>query len=168
MKDWDNVDEKAITWKAAPGDAEPDATIFRLRARLVSKGSTEEPLATADDLWLKIKVYAEGGENKVHMHPNQDHAFIVLHGKARFYNKEDDFRELNPNEGIMLPAGRHYKFASCGDVPLVVLRAGARRAGLHSDMRTQEGGPVTVRRLREGTYISPDVQYTDEYYDYGC
>jgi mannose-6-phosphate isomerase-like protein (cupin superfamily) len=163
MKDWVDQDEKVQVW-AGTKPNEPDATIFRMRARLVDKGSTEEPLAVADHLWLKIKVYAEGGENKIHAHPNQDHSFIVLHGRAKFFDRDGDSRELGPNEGIMLPAGRHYKFGSVGDEPLVVLRAGAVKGDAHPDNRTQEGGPVTVRRLRDGVYISPDVHYTDEYY----
>ena len=167
MKDWADQDEKAQVWKAsATGAPEPDATIFRMRAQLVEQGSTEEPLAVADHLWLKIKVYAEGGENRIHMHPNQDHAFIVLHGRARFYDREGDCRELGKNEGILLPAGRHYKFASCGDgEPLVVLRAGAVKGDAHPDMRAQEGRPRAVARLREGVYISPDVKYRDTYFE---
>ena len=165
MKDWVDQDEKAQVWKAtSKGLPEPDAVVFRMRARLVDKGSTEEPLAVGDHLWLKIKVYAEGGENKLHTHPNQDHAFIVLHGRARFYDRVGDTRELGKNEGIMLPAGRHYKFASCGDEPLVVLRAGAVKGDAHPDNRSQEGNPVRVARLREGIYISDDVEYSDGYF----
>jgi mannose-6-phosphate isomerase-like protein (cupin superfamily) len=166
MKDWTDLDEKSIAWKAPPdAPGEPDATLFRLRARLVSRGSTEEPLCVGDDLWLKIKVYAEGGENKVHAHPNQDHAFIVLHGRARFFDSAGAWRELGVNEGIMLPAGRHYKFGSVGDEPLVVLRAGAVKAGENVDLRAEEGGPAVPRRTRGQVFISDDVEYRDDYYE---
>ena len=58
---------------------------FSMHAQLLDAGNTEEPLAVGEHLWLKIKVYAKGGENKLHAHPHQDHSFIVLDGRARFY-----------------------------------------------------------------------------------
>ncbi len=43
-----------------------------------------DPLATAENLWISLKVYASGGENALHFHGGEEHAFIVLQGKATF------------------------------------------------------------------------------------
>ncbi len=51
----------------------------------LSQGTTNDPLATADSLWLSAKVYASGGENSLHIHTIEDHSFFVLQGEATFY-----------------------------------------------------------------------------------
>ena len=54
---------------------------------------------------VAIKCYAEGGENEFHAHAKEDHTFIVLQGRARFYQPDQAARELGRNEGILIPAG---------------------------------------------------------------
>ncbi|MEE8517295.1 MAG: cupin domain-containing protein, partial [Alphaproteobacteria bacterium] len=138
----------------------PEVAFFSMKTQLLDKGNTEVPLAMTDKLWLKIKVYAEGGENRLHAHPHQDHSFIVLQGRARFYGPEGESRECGPNEGIMLPAGSFYHFCNITDQPLVLLRIGATvDDGKHPDMRIINGDEWKVRRGRGATYISPDVSY---------
>jgi mannose-6-phosphate isomerase-like protein (cupin superfamily) len=102
-----------------------DPKMFRLRTQLLSKGRSDYVLANTDLMTIRIKCYAQGGENALHAHPAEDHAFIVLEGEARFVGKESEIGVLKKNDGIMLPKGTYYKFESCGDPPLVLLRVGA-------------------------------------------
>jgi mannose-6-phosphate isomerase-like protein (cupin superfamily) len=104
--------------------------IYRVRTQLLSKGRTDYVLASTDLMTVRIKCYAQGGENVLHSHPGEDHTFIVLAGKARFFDKNGETAELSRNEGIMLQRGTYYKFQSCGDEPLVLLRVGAEKEKL--------------------------------------
>lgn len=143
----------------------PEVAFFSIKAQQLDKGNTEVPLAMTDKLWLKIKVYAEGGENQLHAHPYQDHSFIVLQGRARFYGPEGESRECGANEGIMLPAGAFYYFCNITDQPLVLLRIGATiDDDKHPDMRIMNGDEWNIRRGRGATYISPDVVYREGEY----
>ncbi len=136
---------------------------FTMRAQLLDSGNTEVPLAVGEHLWLKIKVYAKGGENKLHAHPYQDHSFIVLDGRARFHGPRGEKKELDRNDGIFLPAGSFYWFETISEEPLVVLRLGAVMApDKHPDMRIMPDGEWAVRRGRSETFISHDVAYRDD------
>jgi mannose-6-phosphate isomerase-like protein (cupin superfamily) len=104
------------------------AQVFRLRTPLLSKGRSHTILASskADTgaMNVAIKCYAEGGENEFHAHAREDHTFIVLAGRARFYQPDEPARELGRNEGILIPAGALYKFEVASAEPLVLLRVG--------------------------------------------
>jgi mannose-6-phosphate isomerase-like protein (cupin superfamily) len=104
------------------------AQVFRLRTPLLSQGRSHTILASskADTgaMNVAIKCYAEGGENEFHAHAKEDHTFIVLQGRARFYQPDQPARELGRNEGILLPAGALYKFEVASDEPLVLQRVG--------------------------------------------
>ena len=147
-----------------PADA-PKPSFFKMRARKLSRGSTEEPLAIGKHLWLKIKVYGKGGENKLHAHANQDHSFIVLDGKARFHGPRGEKKTIGRNEGILLPAGSYYWFESVGKHPLVLLRAGALADANKPDIRVMTDGGKKVRRTAETVYVSPDVVYRDDWFE---
>ncbi len=69
-------------------DAEnhPKAQIFSLKTPLLSAGRTNTPVAGTDLLKVRVKVYAEGGENGLHAHFDEDHSFIILQGQATFYD----------------------------------------------------------------------------------
>ena len=99
---------------------------FKLRAQLLDDGRDIVPLAETENLWTWIKVYASGGENVLHAHVNEDHMFIILHGRAKFYGPNKEEKELGRNEGLMLPAGTFYYFNCTSEEPLVLLRVGAR------------------------------------------
>ena len=99
---------------------------FRLRGfPLLSAGNTFNFLAAAPGLWAHLKVYAEGGENGVHAHPDEDHLFVVLDGEATFVDVEGDLTVVGALEGMMVPRGAAYAFRSTGDGNLVMLRVGA-------------------------------------------
>ncbi|MFB2768934.1 cupin domain-containing protein [Pelatocladus sp. BLCC-F211] len=104
--------------------------LFRLRTQLLSKGRSDYTLASTDLMSIRIKCYAKGGENVLHAHPAEDHAFVILAGAAKFSGKEGEVAMLTRNQGILLPKGCYYKFESCGDEPLVMLRVGAQKENL--------------------------------------
>lgn len=148
----------------APWDSgeavKPD--FFKMHAQLLDAGNTETPLAVGEHLWLKIKVYAKGGENQLHAHPYQDHSFIVLAGRARFHGPRGEEKELGPNDGIFLPKGCFYWFETISEEPMVLLRVGATVApDKHPDTRIMDGGQWKVRRGRDETFVSKDVKYRD-------
>lgn len=119
--------ETGVDGGQAEAEADSAATIFALKSQLLSEGRTNRVLASTDLLTLRIKVYAEGGENGLHAHFDEDHSFIVLDGQATFYDKRGNATVVDKYEGIMLPKGVYYRFMSTGQTNLVLLRAGAGR-----------------------------------------
>ena len=157
--------------KGGKGDAmeipanAPKPSFFTMRAQRLSRGSTEEPLAIGKHLWLKIKVYGKGGENKLHSHLNQDHSFVVLGGKACFHGPRGEKRTIKRNQGILLPAGSYYWFESVGKDPLVLLRVGALVDADKPDKRLMPDGSSAVRRTADTVFVSPDVVYREDWYE---
>jgi mannose-6-phosphate isomerase-like protein (cupin superfamily) len=113
-------------------DTPSDDGVFNLRSPLLKQGITTDTRARTDHLRITIKVYANGGENLMHSHNHEDHAFVVLSGQATFrINTEDNVKVLNKWEGVMLPKDTDYKFESTGgDGHLVMLRIGAVIPGI--------------------------------------
>ncbi len=108
----------------------PEPQVFQLKTQLLSKGRSDYTLAKTDLMSVRIKCYAQGGENVLHSHPGEDHTFVVLAGKARFFGKDGEVGVFTTNQGILLPRGSFYNFQSCGDEPLVLLRVGAEKEKL--------------------------------------
>jgi mannose-6-phosphate isomerase-like protein (cupin superfamily) len=119
-----------------------EPSLFRLRTQLLSEGRSDFVLANTDLMTIRIKCYAQGGENALHAHPAEDHVFIVLDGAAKFVGKDGEIGVLAKNEGIMLPKGTYYRFKSCGDAPLVLLRVGAARERLPVSRVNPQGNPI--------------------------
>jgi mannose-6-phosphate isomerase-like protein (cupin superfamily) len=107
--------------------APPKAQVFSLKTPLLSEGRSNTAVAETDRLKLRVKVYAEGGENGLHTHNDEDHSFVILQGQATFHDEEDNVTVVNKYEGILLPKGAYYWFQSTGDENLVLLRVGAGR-----------------------------------------
>ena len=101
------------------------AEFFSLKTPYLSEGRSNTLLARTDLLRLTVKVYAEGGENALHTHSKEDHAFIVLEGEATFHDIESNKTVVSQNQGVMLPAGAYYFFQSTGTTNLVLLRVSA-------------------------------------------
>ena len=102
------------------------ASFFKMRAQMLEKGRTNTLLAKTDNMSAILKVYASGGENGLHTHPNEDHTFIVLQGSARYYDADGGHMDIGKHEGIMLPAGAYYWFEATSKEPLVLVRVGCR------------------------------------------
>jgi mannose-6-phosphate isomerase-like protein (cupin superfamily) len=115
------------------------AQVFNLTTPYLVQGITSDERAMSELLSVLIKVYASGGENRMHAH--EDHSFIVLEGQATFHlDSEDNVRLLKPFEGVMLPKGTYYRFESTGQGNLVMLRIGASLPGAPKQALYPEGG----------------------------
>ena len=101
-------------------------TVFKMRAQMVEEGRIQHTLAKSDNMTAIIKVYASGGENGLHTHPNEDHVFLIMQGKARYYDADGGHVDVGKNEGIMLPAGAYYWFEAISEEPLVLMRFGCK------------------------------------------
>ncbi|MEX2431636.1 MAG: cupin domain-containing protein [Dehalococcoidia bacterium] len=108
--------------------------VFNLKTPYVSAGQITTLLAETEGLWISIKVYADGGENALHAHAVEDHAFVVLEGEATFYGKSGEPTVLTQYEGMMLAKGTLYRFHNSGEGNLVMLRAGGGKKIGHSRM----------------------------------
>lgn len=90
-----------------------------------TRGHTAAALLGATDrMRVNLKAYAEGGENTLHAHTNEDHTFIILGGRATFTGPNGEKTTLGRNEGILLPRGSLYYFHAEPGEPLVILRMG--------------------------------------------
>lgn len=119
-------DDKQHIARAASEATAKKPSFFKMRAQMLDQGRTNTMLARTDNLWAILKVYASGGENGLHTHPNEDHTFIVLQGSARYYDADGGHTDVGRHEGIMLPAGAYYRFEATSKEPLVLVRIGCR------------------------------------------
>lgn len=92
---------------------------------LLSAGSTTDLVARSSSMWVHVKLYAEGGENGLHAHRDEDHVFVVLGGEATFMDEHGAETVVASNDGILIPHGTLYCFRSSGGTNLVMLRIGA-------------------------------------------
>jgi mannose-6-phosphate isomerase-like protein (cupin superfamily) len=150
---------------AAPVDTSIKPAFFRLRAQLLDDGRSNTPIAETDNMWARLKVYASGGENTLHAHPNEDHMFIILAGEATFYGPNGEEKPLGRNEGIMLPAGSFYHFHATSAEPLVLLRVGcgANDREDHLKRIAIDGGPLPGKS-KANKWKAP-VYRDGEYYE---
>ncbi len=102
------------------------ASKFTMRGLpLLSDGASFDALANSENLWLSVKVYSSGGENALHAHTIEDHAFVVMQGRATFHFEDGTTQEARQYEGVMLPKGIFYRFEADESENLVMLRVGA-------------------------------------------
>ncbi len=102
-----------------------EAKTFELRTPMLKQGTSHKNLAGTDLMGIALKGYAEGGENGLHTHPGEDHAFVVLDGEMTLYDKDEKVTVLKRGQGIMIPSGWYYWFKSSGGEPLVFLKLSA-------------------------------------------
>ncbi len=112
----------------------------------LSEGASYDHLASAENLWLSAKVYSSGGENALHAHMTEDHAFVVLQGKATFHFEDGSTCLALPFEGIMLPKGVMYRFEAGVEENLVLLRIGAAQRSDPANRQLQKhGSPLELK-----------------------
>jgi len=137
---------------------------FSLKIERLSAGKAEALLGQADELEMRIKVYAEGGENVLHAHLDHDHSFVVLDGEATFYDQTGNATVIGKNRGIMLPRGTYYRFGNTGPGNLVLLRAGGGHKPKDGYPRAVgKTGPATPRLTPENSKRS-GVPVPGEYF----
>ena len=120
--------QSAKTGSVSEIDKKNARTVFKMRTQMVDQGRTQTTLADTGNMTVHIKVYASGGENGLHTHPNEDHVFLIMQGKARYFDADGGHIDVGKHEGIMLPAGAYYWFESIGGEPLVLMRVGGKVA----------------------------------------
>jgi mannose-6-phosphate isomerase-like protein (cupin superfamily) len=136
---------------ATQTQAKPEAQFFALMAPLLAEGRSDTTVAKTDLLRLRLKVYASGGENVLHVHPNEDHAFVILQGEATFHiGAEDAVSVLTKYQGIMLPRGVAYWFQSSAPENLVMLRAGAAETWPQNGRLGPDGHAIPGDSLENG------------------
>lgn len=117
--------ERLMTSIGFDPDAKKPST-FTMESPLPEKGNDRTYMAHTDRMSIFLNVYGpEDGENKLHTHTNEDHAFIVLMGEAEFVGPNGEKTKLRKNQGIMLPRNCLYTFSAQNGEPLVMLRVGA-------------------------------------------
>ena len=137
-----------------PNVAIDKAVLFSMRnLPLLEQGTTYDPLATAENFGSD-KVYASGGENALHAHGGEDHAFIVLQGKATFTFGDGRTSVVGEYEGVMIPKNAQYKFEADESENLVLLRVGggARKVAGLKDL-TRFGTPRTFCNRRRSPTV---------------
>lgn len=134
-----------------------EITKFSLKAPLLAKGRTMDLLGATDLMTAHIKVYAEGGENVLHAHTEEDHLFVILAGQATFHlGREDRVTIVNTHEGVLIPKGSHYWFHASGDENLVLLRVGAKKDGYNGvDDRVGADGKPLPGESAENKHVDP-------------
>ncbi len=124
----------------------PKAQLFSLKTPYMKQGRVTQTVAKTENMWIATKINAEGGENEIHTHLNQDHAFIVLEGEMSVFDENGSEMKLKPYQGVMLPKGAYYRYLNTGAGNLVVLRVGA-----HTPDKLQKGEAMRV--MPDGTPI---------------
>jgi Cupin domain len=94
-------------------------------------------------MWIHTKINAEGGENEIHSHLDEDHSFIVLEGEMSVFDEKGNEMKVGKYQGVMIPKGAYYRYLNTGSGNLVVIRIGAGIKG-------QPQGGVDVRVRPDG------------------
>jgi mannose-6-phosphate isomerase-like protein (cupin superfamily) len=97
--------------------------VFKYTRPVLDEPKRYLKLCQTDIMKGQVQVVREGGENKLHAHPNRDGFWFVLRGRARFYTEGDRLvADLGENEGILVPRGYKYWFESSGAEMLELLQ----------------------------------------------
>ncbi len=121
----------------------PKSEVFSLKTPYLASGRITKLVSKTDGLWIHTKINAEGGENALHCHTHEDHAFIVLEGEGSFFDEEGNETTVKPFQGIMIPKGAYYRYLNTGKGNLMVVRVGAgiKKAGVASRI-DPDGKPI--------------------------
>jgi mannose-6-phosphate isomerase-like protein (cupin superfamily) len=130
----------------------PKAKMFSLKTPYMQQGRVTQLVAETPNMWIHTKINAEGGENEIHKHLDEDHAFIVLEGQMSVFDEKGNELEIKQYQGVMIPKGAYYRYLNTGEGNLVVLRVGAGIKG------QQQGG----QEMRLGSDGKPLASGTPE------
>lgn len=105
-------------------------TVFKYERPETDKAKAFVRFFRGDIMRASVQVVNEGGENNLHAHPSTDGFWMVLGGRARFYGEGDAvIADLGVNEGVHIPRGFEYWFASSSEAPLEILHVTASVPG---------------------------------------
>jgi mannose-6-phosphate isomerase-like protein (cupin superfamily) len=131
---------KATATAQAQAKETPKAKLFSLKTPYMKQGRVTQLAAETSNMWIHTKINAEGGENEIHTHLDEDHAFIVLEGEMSVFDEKGNEMKLKRHQGVMLPRGAYYRYLNTGAGNLVVLRVGSTVAD-----KPQAGQAMRVR-----------------------
>lgn len=122
------------------GDTEKGLAPFKkgsIALKEIAEGKSIEVLAKTDILSVGVQyVSPNGGETNLHSHAATDQVWLVLDGEATFYGEGDRVvARLGKLDTLLVPRATPYWFASTGKQTLVIVRLGAKAAGIE-DKRT--------------------------------
>ena len=63
---------------------------------------------------VAIKGYAQGGENALHAHPDEDHVFVILQGEATYHDADGQVLVLGRHEGVLVAPRRPLSLRELG------------------------------------------------------
>lgn len=121
-------------------DEKPRAYTFSLKTPYMKQGRVTQLVAETANMWIHTKINAEGGENEIHAHLDEDHSFIVLEGEMSVFDEKGNEMKLKQYQGVMIPKGAYYRYLNTGSGNLVVIRVGAAAKG-----QPQGGDEMRVR-----------------------
>jgi mannose-6-phosphate isomerase-like protein (cupin superfamily) len=121
-------------------DEKPRAYTFSLKTPYMKQGRVTQLVAETANMWIHTKINAEGGENEIHAHLDEDHSFIVLEGEMSVFDEKGNEMKLQQYQGVMIPKGAYYRYLNTGSGNLVVIRVGAGVKG-----QPQGGEEMRVR-----------------------
>jgi mannose-6-phosphate isomerase-like protein (cupin superfamily) len=118
----------------------PKAHTFSLKTPYMKQGRVTQLVAETSNMWIHTKINAEGGENEIHTHLDEDHSFIVLEGEMSVFDEKGNELKIKQYQGVMIPKGAYYRYLNTGSGNLVVIRVGAGIKG-----QAQGGEEMRVR-----------------------
>jgi mannose-6-phosphate isomerase-like protein (cupin superfamily) len=118
----------------------PRAYTFSLKTPYMKQGRVTKLVAETANMWIHTKINAEGGENEIHAHLDEDHSFIVLEGQMSVFDERGNEMQVKQYQGVMIPKGAYYRYLNTGPGNLVVIRIGAGVKG-----QPQGGEEMRVR-----------------------
>lgn len=121
-------------------DEKPRAYVYSLKTPYMKQGRVTQLVAETENMWIHTKINAEGGENEIHCHLDEDHSFVVLEGQMSVFDEKDNEMSVKQYQGVMIPKGTYYRYLNTGSGNLVVLRIGAGIKG-----QPQGGEEMRVR-----------------------
>lgn len=126
---------------------------FDVGAPYLSEGRLNVALGATENMWITLKVNAEGGENATHTHMDEDHFFIVLEGEVTFYNGDGEPTLLGAMQGIMIPRGVYYRYLNTGGRNLFLLRCGCKAENPAGVRRLDPEGKPLVGSSKKNKHI---------------
>ncbi len=139
----------------------PKAYRFSLKTPYMKQGRVTQLVAETENVWIHTKINAEGGENEIHTHLDEDHAFIVLEGRMSVFDEKDNETQVGQYQGIMIPKGAYYRYLNTGAGNLVVIRVGAGIKGHPQggeEMRVRpDGKPLPAESVENRTLPPVEV-----------
>jgi len=136
----------------------PKAYKYSLKTPYMKQGRVTQMVAETANMWIHTKVNAEGGENAIHCHLDEDHSFVVLEGQMSVFDEKGNEMNLEKYQGVMIPKGAYYRYLNTGEGNLVVLRIGcginAKPQG-GEDMRIRPDGKPLPAYSAENKTLEP-------------